>query len=177
MYIMIDQELIGRLKQDDGGQMTVQYDQDWRAKLEPIPLSRSLPLREELVTQKECRGFFGGTLAEKGNRKVIARILGISDKNDFAMLEQIGGECAGSNVILHAIATWIRRRKRHVRTRPNRRDNVIRGNDCDESPGHVSRAWDHQSLPVSAVFHPTPSAVRHDNFEWVCACGCRPFAV
>lgn len=41
-------------------------------------------------------GFFGGTLPEEDNRKIIARILGISDKNDFAMLEQIGGECAGA---------------------------------------------------------------------------------
>jgi serine/threonine-protein kinase HipA len=91
-----DRELVGQLIQDDGGQMTFQYDKDWLTKPEPIPLSRSLPLREELFTQKDCRAFFGGTLPEEGNRKVIARILGISDKNDFAMLEQIGGECAGA---------------------------------------------------------------------------------
>jgi len=89
-------ELVGKLIQDDGGQMTFQYDKDWLTKPEPIPLSRSLPLREELFTQKESRAFFGGALPEEGNRKVIARILGISDNNDFAMLEQIGGECAGA---------------------------------------------------------------------------------
>ena len=91
-----DRELVGQLVQDDGGQMTFQYDKDWLTKPEPNPLSRSLPLREELFMQKDCRAFFGGTLPEEGNRKVIARILGISDKNDFAMLEQIGGECAGA---------------------------------------------------------------------------------
>ncbi len=96
LNVYYDRELVGQLIQDDGGQMTFQYDKDWRTKPEPIPLSRSLPLREELFTQNECRGFFGGTLPEEGNRKVIARILGISDKNDFAMLEQIGGECAGA---------------------------------------------------------------------------------
>jgi serine/threonine-protein kinase HipA len=53
-------------------------------------------LRDEPFTQKECQGFFGGILPEEDNRQVIARILGISDKNDFAMLEQIGGECAGA---------------------------------------------------------------------------------
>ncbi|NIA28201.1 MAG: type II toxin-antitoxin system HipA family toxin, partial [Desulfobulbaceae bacterium] len=89
-------ELVGQLIQDDGGQMTFQYDKAWLTKPEPIPLSRSLPLREERFTQKESRAFFGGTLPEESNRKVIARILGISDKNDFAMLEQIGGECAGA---------------------------------------------------------------------------------
>ena len=104
LNVYYDRELVGKLIQDDGGQMTFQYDKGWLTKPEPIPLSRSLPLREALFPQKDCRAFFGGALPEEGNRKVIARILGISDKNDFAMLEQIGGECAGSNVILHAIA-------------------------------------------------------------------------
>jgi len=96
LNVYYDRELVGKLIQDDGGQMTFQYDKDWLTKPKPIPLSRSLPLREELFTQKECRAFFGGALPEEGNRQVIARILGISDKNDFAMLEQIGGECAGA---------------------------------------------------------------------------------
>ena len=96
LNVQYDRELVGQLIQDDGGQMTFKYDASWLGKPEPIALSRSLPLREETFTQKECRGFFGGTLPEEDNRKVIARILGISDKNDFAMLEQIGGECAGA---------------------------------------------------------------------------------
>ncbi len=96
LNVHYDRELIGQLIQDDGGQMTFKYDASWLGKPEPIALSRSLPLREETFTQKECRGFFGGTLPEEDNRKLIARILGISDKNDFAMLEQIGGECAGA---------------------------------------------------------------------------------
>lgn len=91
-----DRELVGQLVQDDGGQMTFQYDPSWFGIPEPIALSWSLPVQEEPFTQKECRGFFGGILPEEDNRKVIARILGISDKNDFAMLEQIGGECAGA---------------------------------------------------------------------------------
>jgi len=91
-----DRELVGQLVQDDGGQMTFQYDPSWFGSPEPIALSWSLPVQEEPFTQKECRGYFGGILPEEDNRKVIARILGISDKNDFAMLEQIGGECAGA---------------------------------------------------------------------------------
>jgi serine/threonine-protein kinase HipA len=96
LNVYYDRELAGQLIQDDGGQMTFQYEASWLARPEPIALSQSLPLREEHFTQKECRGYFGGILPEEHNRKVIARILGISDKNDFAMLEQIGGECAGA---------------------------------------------------------------------------------
>ena len=100
LNVYYDRELVGKLTQDDGGQMTFQYDASWLDMPNPIPLSQSLPLQEEPFTQKQCKGFFGGTLPEQDNRKLIARILGISDKNDFAMLEQIGGECAG------AISFW-----------------------------------------------------------------------
>lgn len=96
LNVYYDGESAGQLIQDDGGQMTFQYAASWLGRPEPLTLSQSLPLREEPFTQKECRGFFGGILPEENNRKVIARILGISDKNDFAMLEQIGGECAGA---------------------------------------------------------------------------------
>ena len=100
LNVYYDREFAGQLIQDDSGQMIFQYDKSWLGSSEPIALSRSLPLREEPFTQKECRGFFGGTLPEESNRKVIARIFGISDKNDFAMLEQIGGECAGAITFL-----------------------------------------------------------------------------
>jgi serine/threonine-protein kinase HipA len=100
LNVFLDQDFVGQLIQDDGGQMLFEYAESWLEGPDPIPLSRSLPLRKERFTQKECRGFFGGTLPEEDNRKIIARILGISDKNDFAMLEQIGGECAGAITFL-----------------------------------------------------------------------------
>jgi len=96
LNVYFDRELLGRLIQDDGGQMIFSYEESWLGRPEPKAVSRSLPLRKAAFTQKECRGFFSGLLPEENNRKVIARILGISDKNDFAMLEQIGGECAGA---------------------------------------------------------------------------------
>jgi len=100
LNVYYDRRLVGQLIQDDGGQMLFQYDASWLARPAPTALSRSLPLRDQPFAQNECRGFFGGMLPEEGNRKVIARILGISDKNDFAMLEQIGGECAGAITFL-----------------------------------------------------------------------------
>ena len=91
---------VGNLIQDDGGQMVFEYAQSWLDDPDAFPLSHSLPLRAGRFTQNECRGFFGGTLPEEVSRKVIARILGISDRNDFAMLEHIGGECAGAVTFL-----------------------------------------------------------------------------
>lgn len=43
--------------------------------------------------RKECRGFFAGILPEGSEREMIAR-------NDYAILEGIGGECAGAVTFL-----------------------------------------------------------------------------
>ena len=59
-------------------------------------MSQSLPLRKKRFKRKECRGFFAGILPDEAKREIIARILGISARNDYAMLERIGGECAGA---------------------------------------------------------------------------------
>jgi serine/threonine-protein kinase HipA len=60
------------------------------------PLSRQLPLQAEPFVGRTVRGFFAGLLPEAEPRDRIASILGISAGNDFAMLERIGGECAGA---------------------------------------------------------------------------------
>jgi serine/threonine-protein kinase HipA len=59
-------------------------------------------LRKGRFTRKECGGFFGGILPEEQPREIVAKNLHISAKNDFAMLEQIGGECAGAVIFMPA---------------------------------------------------------------------------
>ncbi len=51
---------------------------------------------EAAVQGKGLHRFFGGILPEESKRDQIARNLGISSRNDYAMLERIGGECAGA---------------------------------------------------------------------------------
>src|SRR5258708_25680222 len=70
--------------------------ESWLAKSGAAALSQSLPLRKERFPAKECRGFVAGILPEESKREIIARNLGISARNDYAMLERIGGECAGA---------------------------------------------------------------------------------
>src|SRR5438309_380896 len=92
--------LVGRQTQDEGGDMSFQYAESWLQRAEAVPLSHSLPLRKERFRRKECRGFFAGILPEESKRETIARNLGISARNDYAMLERIGGECAGAVTFL-----------------------------------------------------------------------------
>jgi serine/threonine-protein kinase HipA len=100
--VYLHNELVGHLIQDKGGQMVFDYVERWLQKPGATPLSQSLPLRKERFKRNECRGFFAGILPEESKREIIARNLGISARNDYAMLEQIGGECAGAVTFIPA---------------------------------------------------------------------------
>jgi serine/threonine-protein kinase HipA len=94
--VYLHNDLAGHLIQDPGGQMVFEYVETWLNKPGATALSQSLPLRQKRFNRNECRGFFAGILPEESKRGIIARNLGISARNDYAMLEQIGGECAGA---------------------------------------------------------------------------------
>lgn len=100
--VYVHNDLIGHLVQDDGGGMTFAYVESWLNRASATPLSQSLPLRSRQFRRKECRGFFAGILPEESKREIIARNLGISARNDYAMLERIGGECAGAVTFIPA---------------------------------------------------------------------------
>jgi len=100
LHVYLNQNLAGLLVQNDGGQLEFTYLPDYASYSEAIPLSHSLPLRPEMFVAKECRGFFSGILPEETNRDIIAKNLGITAKNDYSMLKEIGGECAGAVTFL-----------------------------------------------------------------------------
>lgn len=86
--------------EDDGRRLVFSYDAAWLADAGALPLSRQLPLQSEPFEGRSVNVFFGGLLPEADARDQIARNLGISANNDFAMLERIGGECAGAITLL-----------------------------------------------------------------------------
>jgi HipA-like protein len=58
-------------------------------------LSQSLPLDGGFGAEAVA-AFFGGLLPEGRPRVVLARQLGVSERNDFALLAAIGGDTAGA---------------------------------------------------------------------------------
>jgi serine/threonine-protein kinase HipA len=87
---------VGRLWLDERNRFAFQYDRGWLQKEGAIPLSLSLPLGEQPYEDDTARPFFANLLPEAEIRKIITRRLRISEKNDFALLREIGGECAGA---------------------------------------------------------------------------------
>jgi serine/threonine-protein kinase HipA len=91
LVVYLDQERVGMLGQSGDGRMAFVYD-----SLHVLPLSFSMPTREEPYGNKECRAFFGGLLPDDREREKLAAALGVTSRNDLRFLELIGGECAGA---------------------------------------------------------------------------------
>lgn len=100
LKVYLGDSKVGLLVQDDSGDLSFTYASSWLESEEARPLSVSLPLRAEAFRRKECRPFFAGLLPEEAGRVLVAKHFGVSDKNDFAILAEIGAECAGE-VSLH----------------------------------------------------------------------------
>ena len=60
------------------------------------PLSVNLPLQKEAFNDKLTRSFFNNLLPEERIREAVARYKQVSSNNPFALLKEIGGECAGA---------------------------------------------------------------------------------
>ncbi len=90
---------IGQLIQADG-RLSFSYSPRWLQSPSAQPLSRSLPLRPESFDDKATRPFFAGLLPEGDKRKLVAMALQVSSQNDYALLNGIGGECAGAVTLL-----------------------------------------------------------------------------
>ena len=90
---------VGQLIQADG-RLSFSYSPRWLQSPSAQPLSRSLPLRPESFDDKATRPFFAGLLPEGDKRKLVAMALQVSSQNDYALLNGIGGECAGAVTLL-----------------------------------------------------------------------------
>lgn len=82
------------------GRLQFSYSADWLQQADAVPLSCSLPLQVEPFNDQQTRPFFAGLLPEGKLRQLIARQFQVSKQNDFALLDRIGGECAGAVSLL-----------------------------------------------------------------------------
>ncbi len=82
------------------GRLNFRYTPDWLTRPDAAALSCSLPLQAESFDDHAARPFFAGLLPEGNMRRLIAQQLQVSRQNDFALLDRIGGECAGAVTFL-----------------------------------------------------------------------------
>jgi serine/threonine-protein kinase HipA len=86
---------VGTLTQDDSGDLEFSYDLGY-LETTSRGISLSLPSTQKLHKGKTVKAFFSGLLPEESVRERLAGYLGVSEKNPFALLEIVGGDCAGA---------------------------------------------------------------------------------
>jgi serine/threonine-protein kinase HipA len=91
---------VGKFEQGSDGRQSFTYDPSWLAAEARFPVSLSMPLREPPFDDRTTRAFFGGLLPDDVLRQRLARHLGVSPRNEFALLAAVGRECAGALALL-----------------------------------------------------------------------------
>jgi serine/threonine-protein kinase HipA len=86
----------GRLIRKDNGNLQFRYHADYAGPA----ISQALPVQAAAHPHDVCRAVFGGLLLEGDAREALARNLGVSIGNDYALLEALGGDCAGALTVL-----------------------------------------------------------------------------
>ena len=92
---------VGTLSQVQG-RLGFSYAAAWLASDDAAALSQSLPLGDQYFDDATARPFFAGLLPEAIKRQLIAQALQVSRQNDFALLDSLGGECAGAVMLLES---------------------------------------------------------------------------
>lgn len=86
----------GELIRKDNGNLQLRYEPGY----EGPPISQALPIQREAHGHQVVRAVFGGLLPEGDVRGVLARNLGLSEGNDYGLLEEVGGDVAGAITLL-----------------------------------------------------------------------------
>ncbi len=93
--VYLQENRAGCLEQTDSGTLTFAYDIGY-LNTASYGISLSLPLQPGSFKGAKVKAFFSGLLPEESVRERLAGYLGLSEKNSFALLEAVGGDCAGA---------------------------------------------------------------------------------
>lgn len=96
LNVLWGDDLVGHLDSVGRRDMAFRYAPGWLASPRARPISLSLPLREAPYAGEVAGAWFANLLPEGEVRAHVARKFGVSERNDFALLGCIGGDCAGA---------------------------------------------------------------------------------
>lgn len=88
---------VGRLTKEPGGAIYFRYDESWLSSKNPIPVSLSLPLREDAYKGEMVSAVFDNLLPDSGLlRQRIAEKVGAKGTDAYSLLSLIGRDCVGA---------------------------------------------------------------------------------
>lgn len=92
LEVRLHSKPIGRLVLKENGNLQFRYAEDYHGPA----LSVGMPIRRAAYRHRDCQAWFGGLLPEGDARDALARALGTTSANQFRILNEIGGDCAGA---------------------------------------------------------------------------------
>ena len=100
LNVFWDHALVGHLESSGRQDLVFTYDPAFLARPDARAISVALPLQSESLDADISTSWFANLLPEGDVRSHVARRLGISERNDFGLLQGIGGDCAGALSLL-----------------------------------------------------------------------------
>ena len=97
LRVLLNNRLVGHLNKEPGGAIDFRYDQTWLGWENAIPVSLSLPLREDAYRGEPIVAVFENLLPDSNNlRKMVAARVGADGTDAYSLLARIGRDCAGA---------------------------------------------------------------------------------
>jgi len=102
LRVILNGRDVGLLSKASSGAIDFQYDRDWLAWENAIPVSLSLPLREDRYIGAPVLAVFENLLPDnKAIRDRVAARVGAQGTDAYSLLARIGHDCVGALQFLH----------------------------------------------------------------------------
>ncbi len=97
LRVYLNNRLVGQLLKEPGGATSFQYDESWLAWENAIPVSLSLPLREDPYRGAAVAAVFENLLPDSDAlRRRVAERVGAEGSDAYSLLAAIGRDCVGA---------------------------------------------------------------------------------
>jgi serine/threonine-protein kinase HipA len=97
LRVLLNNQLVGQLLKEPSGAIQFRYDAGWLAKHNAIPVSFSLPLREDAYKGERVVAVFENLLPDSERlRQRVAEKVGAKGTDAYSLLAEIGRDCVGA---------------------------------------------------------------------------------
>ena len=97
LNVYLNARLVGQLRRESSGAIDFQYDKDWLAWANAIPVSLSLPLREDRYIGDPVVAVFENLLPDNDDiRRRVAERAQAGGSDAYSLLSAIGRDCVGA---------------------------------------------------------------------------------
>lgn len=116
LHVYLNNRLVGHLLKEPGGAISFQYDESWLGWESAIPVSLSLPLREDAWRGAPVIAVFENLLPDSELlRRRVAERVGAEGADAYSLLAAIGRDCVGA---LQFVADGVDERRSGIEGEP-----------------------------------------------------------